>query len=118
MKKVYYLKTCSTCSRILKELDLPANFELQDIKINPITVEQLDALKTLAGSYEALFSRRAQLYKQKGLKDQVLSEDDYKNYILEHYTFLSRPVTVIDNAIYIGNSKKTTESIKQALNEN
>ena len=47
MKKVYYLKTCSTCVRILKELDLPSDFELQDIKTNPITETQLEALKEI-----------------------------------------------------------------------
>ena len=117
MKKVYYLKTCSTCVRILKELDLPSDFELQDIKTNPITETQLEALKALSGSYEALFSKRAKLYKEKGLKDQNLTENDYKNYLLEHYTFLSRPFIVINDAIFIGNAKKTTASTKLALNE-
>ena len=117
MKKVYYLKTCSTCLRILKELDLPSDFELQDIKTNPLTVDQVEELKALSGSYEALFSKRAKLYKEKGLKDQNLTEKDYKQYLLEHYTFLSRPVIVINDAIFIGNSKKTTEATKLALNE-
>ena len=53
-----------------------------------------------------------------GLKDQNLTEKDYKHYLLEHYTFLSRPVVVIDQSIFIGNSKKTTASTKLALNEN
>lgn len=112
MKKVYYLKTCSTCTRILKELDLPSDFVLQDIKTEPITIDQLDEMKALSGSYEALFSKRAKLYKEMDLKNQNLSERDYKHYLLEHYTFLSRPVILIDDAIFIGNSKKTIETIK------
>jgi len=115
MKKVYYLKTCSTCSRILKTLNLPSEFILQDIKSEAITINQIEEMKALAGSYEALFSKRAQLYKQKDLKNKNLTESDYKNYILEHYTFLSRPVFIIDDAIFIGNSKKTVEIIKEAL---
>ncbi|MFQ3237785.1 MAG: arsenate reductase [Olleya marilimosa] len=118
MKKVYYLKTCSTCLRILKELNLPSDFELQDIKANPLTSKQVEALAALSGSYEALFSKRAKLYKEMGLKDQNLTEKDYKHYLLEHYTFLSRPVVVIDQSIFIGNSKKTVASTKLALNEN
>ncbi|MDX1271599.1 arsenate reductase family protein [Bizionia paragorgiae] len=117
MKKVYYLKTCSTCSRILKELNLPSDFVLQDIKSEPITEKQLEQMGELAGSYEALFSRRATLYKTMDLKNKSLTESDYKNYILEHYTFLSRPVFIINNTIYIGNSKKNVEAVKQALNE-
>jgi arsenate reductase len=115
MKKVYYLKSCSTCTRILKELDLPSDFELQDIKTEAITEQQISAMAQLSGGYEALFSKRAQLYKQRNLKDQNLSEADFKNLILEHYTFLKRPVFIIDSTIFIGNSKKTVEAVKEAL---
>ena len=117
MKKIYYLKTCNTCLRILKELNLTSEFILQDIKSNEITVKQLEEMKELAGSYEALFSKRAKLYKEMGLKDQNLREKDFKHYLLEHYTFLSRPVIIIDNTIFIGSSKKTVEAAKKAINE-
>ncbi|MFD2822664.1 arsenate reductase family protein [Lacinutrix iliipiscaria] len=117
MQKVYYLKTCSTCSRILKELNLPSSFVLQDIKTEEITVKQLEQMKSLSGSYEALFSKRSQLYKKMDLKNQVLTEKDYKHYILHHYTFLSRPVFIINNSIFIGNSKANVDAVKQALNE-
>lgn len=115
MKKVFYLKTCSTCSRIIKDLDLHADFSFQDIKAEEITVKQLEDLHQLSGSYEALFSRRAQRYKALGLKDQKLSEKDFKRYILEHYTFLSRPVIVYKDQIFIGNSDKTVAAAKQAI---
>ncbi len=115
MKKVYYLKTCSTCIRILKELNLSSEFVLQDIKKESITVNQLEEMKTLAGSYEALFSKRSKLYKEMDLKNQNLEERDYKRYILEHYTFLSRPVIIMDDTIFIGNSKKTVEAVKAAI---
>ncbi|MEC3906441.1 ArsC/Spx/MgsR family protein [Tamlana sp. 2201CG12-4] len=115
MKKVYYLKTCSTCSRILKELNLSSEFILQDIKSEEITVAQLEQMKALAGSYEALFSKRSKLYKEMDLKSQELTERDFKHYILEHYTFLSRPVIIVDDQIFIGNSKKTVEAVKAAV---
>ena len=115
MKKVYYLKTCNTCIRILKELDLSSDFELQDIKTEPITVKQLEQMQKLSGSYESLFSKRAKLYKEMDLKNTALSEADFKHYILEHYTFLSRPVIIIDDHIFIGNSKKTVEQVKNTL---
>lgn len=118
MKKVYYLKTCNTCLRILKELDLSSEFILQDIKNEGITTKQVEELKALAGSFEALFSKRAKLYKEMDLKNQDLTERDYKYYILEHYTFLSRPVIVIDNQIFVGNSKKTIEAAKAYIANN
>ena len=117
MKKVYYLKTCSTCVRILKELNPSSEFILQDIKKEAITAKQVEQMKDLAGSYEALFSKRSKLYKEMGLKNQTLTEKEYKHYILDHYTFLSRPVFIIDDAIFIGNSKANVEAVKQVLNE-
>lgn len=112
MKKVYHLKTCSTCVRIIKSLDLPSDVIFQDIKTEAISVKQLEELAKLAGSYEALFSKRAKLYKEMGLKDQNLKEKDFKHYILDHYTFLSRPVIVYNDQIFIGNSAKTVEAAK------
>ncbi|WP_323787280.1 arsenate reductase family protein [Psychroserpens sp.] len=118
MKKIYHLKTCNTCDRIIKTLDLPNDFIFQDIKSDDITVKQIEQLKDLSGSYEALFSKRAKLYKEMGLKDQTLSEADFKHYILDHYTFLKRPVIVVNDQIFIGNSAKTVEAAKAYIHSN
>jgi len=115
MKKIYHLATCDTCKRIIKELQLPSTFEEHEIKQQEITVKELEQLQDLAGSYEALFSKRAKLYKERGLKDETLSEDDFKRFLLEHYTFLKRPVIVNGDQIFIGNSKKTVEAAKISI---
>ncbi|MDQ2177068.1 arsenate reductase family protein [Marinifilum sp. D714] len=115
MKKIYHLSSCSTCQRVIKELDIDSDFELQDIKTQKITESQLEEMKDLSGSYESLFSRRAMKYKELGLKEKVLSEDDYREYILSEYTFLKRPVLLIDGEIFVGNAKKTVENAKKAL---
>ncbi|WP_314058779.1 arsenate reductase family protein [Empedobacter brevis] len=114
MKKIFFLKTCDTCKRIMKEFDF-TGFELHEIKSTAISEEELAEMKDLAGSYEALFSRRAQNYKKLGLKDQQLSEEDIKNYILSDYTFLKRPVVVDGDKIFIGNEKKNLEALGQYL---
>lgn len=107
MKKVYYLSTCDTCSRILNELKLPQSYIKQEIKTDPITEEQLEELYNLSNSYEALFNKRARLYRERKLNEKDLSDIDYKDLILDHYTFLKRPVIVNNDEIFIGNSKKT-----------
>ncbi len=117
MKKIYHLSTCYTCKRISNSLNLPEDFIQQDIKTEPITASQLEELRALTSSYESLFSKRARLYKSLELKDKSLTEADYKKYILEHYTFLNRPVLVYNQQIFIGNSKKTVEAAKLALHE-
>ena len=115
MKKFYYLKTCDTCRRIMNELNLPSDVELREIKSEPITESELQEMQKLSGSYEALFSRNARLYKERNLKDRQLSETDYQELILEHYTFLKRPVLILENQIFIGNSKKTVAAATEAL---
>ena len=101
--------------RIIKDLKLPESFIYQDIKEEPLSVSELESLEKLAGCYEALFSRRAKLYKEMGLKDMDLKEADYKHYILDHYTFLKRPVVVYNDQIFVGNSKSVTQSTYQAI---
>lgn len=115
MKKIYHLKTCNTCQRIIKEIQPTPDFVLQGIKEEVITVKQLEEMHALSGSYEVLFSKRAKLYKEMDLKNQELSEQDYKQYILEHYTFLKRPVIIVDDQIFIGNSAKTVAAAKEAI---
>jgi len=115
MKKIYYLATCSTNKRILAEIEPTEDFEMQEIKTNPITESQLEEMYKLAKSYDALFSRRAMKYKSLGLKDKNLTEEDIKHYILSDYTFLKRPVAIIDDEIFIGNSKKNVEALKAKI---
>jgi arsenate reductase len=117
MNKMYHLATCTTCHAIIKETGIAAapNVHMQDIKTEKITAAQLDEMKAMSGSYEALFSRRAMLYKERGLKDKTLNEKDYRALILEEYTFLKRPVTILGEKIFIGNDKKTVAALKQAV---
>ncbi len=115
MKKIYFLSTCSTCKRIMQELNIGDDFEKQDIKFDKITSEQLEQMAAKAGSYEALFSKRSRQYRALGLHEQTLSEEDYKKYILEEYTFLKRPVMLIGDEIFVGNSKKVVEAAGKAL---
>lgn len=112
---IFYLASCSTCKKIIKSLPANADLVYHDIRQDALTEKIVDDMKALAGSYDALFSRKAQLYKERGLKNELLSEETIKALILEHYTFLSRPVFIIDGKIYIGNSQKVTNEVIKAL---
>ena len=113
--KIYYLASCDTCRKIIKSLPNTDKLEFHDIRQNPITKEALEEMHSLSGSYEALFSKKAQLYKSMDLKNRSLTEEDFKKYILEHYTFLSRPVFIIDDKIFIGNGQKNIIEVVKAL---
>lgn len=111
--KAYILPACSTCQRILKEVNWDG--KLHDIKSDGVPADLLEALAKEHGSYEALFSRRAMKYKSLGLKEMNLTEEDYKRYMLEEYTFLKRPVFTVGSKSFVGNSKKTIEALKTHL---
>ena len=114
MKKVYFLQTCDTCRRILKEVNLDG-FEKQEIKANPVTVSQLEEMYSFSNSYEALFNKRAKKYKSMGLKSELITEKEYKQFILDEYTFLKRPIFIVENNIFIGNSKKEIDRLKEDI---
>lgn len=115
MSIFYYLATCDTCQRIIKDLDLPDSVVKREIKSEPITEDELNNLHNLARSYENLFSKRARLYKERNLKEANLQEADFKKLLLEHYTFLKRPVLIHNGEVFIGNSRKNVEAAYNAL---
>ena len=90
---------------------------MQNIKEEKITGMQLDQMKNLSGSYESLFSKRALKYKEMKLMDRKLEEKDYRELILSEYTFLKRPVIIIDDKIFVGSDKKTIAELKATLSK-
>ena len=118
MNKIYYLSSCDTCKRILKELPSLNGIELIDIKTKPLNADDLEVLREKVVSYEELFNKRSRLYREKGLNNQELSEEDYRNLILEHYTFLKRPVILYGGHIFVGNSKKVVEAAVKTIKDN
>ncbi|MHC4839850.1 MAG: arsenate reductase family protein [Planctomycetota bacterium] len=109
-----HLGNCSTCKRIWKDLGEP-NIQPQELKAQPLTEKQTDALAKLAGGYEALFSKRSQQIKKLGLDIASFTAKDYRKYLLEHYSFLKRPVLVVNDQIFVGNSKSVIEAMKAAI---
>lgn len=115
MKKVYYLLNCSTCKKIIKDLSLADHFELQNIKTNKITLEQLNQMIKLAGSASNLFSTRSRKYAALDKKLAELTEEEIKSLIMEEYTFLKRPVAIVGNDIFVGSSQAVIERLSQRL---
>lgn len=115
MKRIWYLSSCSTCSRILKELGDISDFELIEIKSQGVDRGDLDELLKLhGGSYSDFFSKRAMKYRAKGLHERDLSEEEMADLITAEYTFLKRPVIQIDDQVFVGNSKKVVQAAVEA----
>lgn len=116
--KIWYLSTCSTCIRILKDLDLDdSRTDLIDIKKHPVTLEQVEEMKTATGSYSSLINGRSTQFRQMEKKARDLSEQEAKELLLKHYAFLKRPVIRIDHQYFVGNSKSTIAEVKTRLKD-
>ena len=116
MKKAFTLPTCKTCQRIFDDLKPESKgCTITNIKVEGISEEDLDAMKARAGSYEALFSRRAMKFRSMGLAEKNLSEQDYRALILGEYTFLKRPVFLFESDVTVGSSKVEVERARQLL---
>lgn len=115
---VWHLSACSTCSRIIHELDLKAlGAKLIDIKKQSLTEPQLEAMVAEVGSYRALINGRSMQFRTMEKKARDLDEAEAKNLLLSHYAFLKRPVIKIDAKYFVGNSKKVVEGIKKVLSD-
>lgn len=117
MKKIYHLSTCSTCQKILKQINPGKDVELIDIKEKHIDAAVLDWIKEKVGSYEALFSKRAMKFRAMGLHELELSEQDYRRLMLEEYTFLKRPFMINEEAVFIGNTQKEVDAAVRSFNK-
>ena len=50
-----------------------------------------------------------------GLHERTLTEPEYRQFILEEYTFLKRPVIMVNDQLFVGNAKKTVEAAEAAM---
>lgn len=114
MNRLYYLSTCDTCKKIIKIWSPLNSLILIDLKKNPINQADLNELYSLTKSYEKLFNKRALLFRQYKKNNPNPKEKDYKKLILTHYSYLKRPILIINNTLVSGNSEK---SIEYGLNE-
>jgi arsenate reductase-like glutaredoxin family protein len=105
MKRIYHLSTCSTCKKIIQEIQPSSDVQLIDIKQELMDAETLDWLKSKTGSYEALFSKRAIKFRELPPNAIPIQDNDFRKLLLEEYTFLKRPVCIDGENFSVGNTK-------------
>lgn len=86
-------------------------WELREIKSSPVTASELEEMYEKTKSYEALFSKKSTQIKARGIDVGALQEEDYKALLLDHYSFLKRPVFITDDEIFVGNDKKNLQAL-------
>jgi arsenate reductase len=110
---VYGLPHCSTCRRALQHLRERgvAVQGFRDLKAQPLSRAEVEELARKAGGPETLFSRRAVKYRQMGLHERELSEEDLLRLMAEEYTFVTRPVIVRGDRATAGFSAKRVDEL-------
>lgn len=98
----------------MAQLDLDG-WNFREIKKDPVTEVELDEMHKLSGSYESLFSKKSTQIKQLGINVKDLTEPDLRRLILQHYSFLKRPVFVYNGQIFAGNDKQTVAQLVELL---
>lgn len=100
----YGLPNCSTCQKALRRLDYHRvqPTKMRNIKEEPLTREEIERLAKMLGGAANLFSRRSVKYRELGLRDRTISEDEMLDLMASEYTFLKRPILVIDDKAVAG----------------
>jgi arsenate reductase len=92
----YGLPNCTTCQKALRRLDYhrAQNVRKRNIKDEPLSRAEIERLAAQLGGAENLFSRRSVKYRELGLRDKTLSENEMLDLMTSEYTFLKRPILV------------------------
>ncbi len=100
----YWMSGCSTCKKAKNYIERHdiLDYELRDIKENPLSRSEIEDLAKLLGGVNELFSRRAVKYREMNLKEKNLSEDEMLDLMTEEYTFLQRPILVMKGKAIAG----------------
>jgi len=116
--ELYWMPTCSTCQKakaFLEQHDVDV-VSTHDMKETPLDKATIAKLADKVGGVEALFSKRAMKYRQWGLNEKELSDNEMLDYMAQDYTFIKRPVIVFSNGeVTCGFSSKKLEATLKSL---
>jgi arsenate reductase (glutaredoxin) len=104
--KVYHYPVCSTCKSANKKLKQEGyELELQDIKTEPPTMDELRKLIGLSGlPITKWFNVNGEVYRDMGLKDKLslMSDEDKIRLLSANGMLIKRPVVSDGSKVSIG----------------
>ncbi len=91
---VYEKPTCTTCRKMLRLLkERGVEFERLDYFIDPIPKKKLrELLAKMQMDPRALLRTREKAYKELGLKDPGISDDEILDALVKHPELIQRPI--------------------------
>ena len=109
---LYWSPGCSTCQKAARWLDRRGVkvAKFRDIKDEPLSRTEVEALAKMLGGAEDLFSKRAVKYREMKLGEREVLPDEMLDLMTEEYTFLKRPIMVIGNKAIASFFERTFDS--------
>ena len=102
MLHVIGIKNCDTIKKTRKWLnENEVEFEFIDLKKEPLTIDEIKELEYKVG-LDVLVNKRGTTYRNLGLKDKNLSDQDMIQTLQENQSMIKRPVLVLDEAVLVG----------------
>lgn len=110
MIQVYGIKNCNKVRDTFKWLkENEVEYEFVDFKKEPLSRDELQSFVNQIG-LDVLINRRGMKWRQLGLKDKNLSEEELFDELLEHQVMIKRPVLVEGEAILVGYDEDAFEA--------
>ncbi len=113
----YWLPDCTTCQKAKRRLERHrvSVTKFRDLKDESLLRAEVEELAKMLGGADELFSRRAVKYREMKLNERELSEEEMIDLMADEYTFLKRPILVINDKATAGYFEKFFDIF---LNEN
>jgi arsenate reductase len=111
--EVYWLPYCTTCQKAvayLEEKGVPIR-SYRNLKDEPLSEAEVRDLAAKVGGGDKLFSKRAMKYRQMGLHEREVGEDEMVRLMAQEYTFVTRPVIVRGDRATAGFSAKRVDAL-------
>lgn len=110
MLKVYGIKNCNKVRDTFKWLDEnEIDYTFVDLKKEPLSEGKLDEFVHKVG-LDVLINRRGTTWRNLGLKELDLDDDQLFDKLLENQTMIKRPILELDDAVLVGYDEDAFDS--------
>jgi arsenate reductase len=99
--KVYAYKNCSTCQKALRYLE-GRSYELLPIVEQPPTLEELRRMAGYVGGFRKLFNTSGVLYRELGIANRDLSEQEALQLLAANGKLVKRPFLLTSDGGAVG----------------
>lgn len=112
------IKNCNKIRDTKKWLeDQGVEYKFIDVKKEPLTREELKELEFKVG-LEVLVNKRGRKWRDLGLKDKNLSDEELFDVLLEHQTMIKRPVLINGESVMVGYDEDSFDAFTSEEPEN